>query len=45
MINRTGKRQGERFQPIAVVALSKRPLLFKLRCLVDLQLGTINKLE
>lgn len=43
MTHQTGKHQDENFQPIAVIAPSRNPLLFKLRCLVDLQLGTINK--
>src|SRR5437868_1828576 len=32
----------EVFQPIAVAPPSHNPLLFKLRCLIDLQLGTIT---
>ncbi|MES2626567.1 MAG: class I SAM-dependent methyltransferase [Pseudomonadota bacterium] len=31
----------ESFQPIAVTSPTSHPLLFKLRCLIDLQLGTI----
>jgi SAM-dependent methyltransferase len=33
----------EGFQPIAVTSPASHPLLFRLRCLVDLQLGTIVK--
>jgi SAM-dependent methyltransferase len=33
----------EQFQPIAVASPSQNPLLFKLRCLIDLQLGSIAK--
>jgi SAM-dependent methyltransferase len=31
----------EGFQPIAVTSPARNPLLFRLRCLIDLQLGTI----
>lgn len=43
MIRKNDEHQSESFQPIAVSAPSTNPLLFKLRCLVDLQLGTIDK--
>ncbi|MEX3972088.1 class I SAM-dependent methyltransferase [Paraburkholderia caribensis] len=33
--------QKEQFQPIAVTAPDRHPLLFKLRCYVDVQLGSI----
>jgi hypothetical protein len=33
----------EEFQPIAVMSPANHPCLFKLRCLVDLQLDTIVK--
>lgn len=33
----------EQFQPIAVTSPTQHPLLFKLRCLVDVQLGSIAK--
>src|SRR5688572_26024745 len=33
----------EGFQPIAVTSPASHPFLFKLRCLIDLQLGTIVK--
>jgi SAM-dependent methyltransferase len=39
----SGSRSQESFQPISVKSPEKSPFLFKLRCLIDLQLGTIVK--
>lgn len=39
----TGEKVGEQFKPISVKNPADHPWLFKLRCVIDLQLATISK--
>ncbi len=43
MNTRTTERPQEGFQPVAVQSPANHPFMFRLRCLVDLQLGSIVK--